>query len=84
MDNIFKTQISNYEGESSDISCVLLNVYRALEKKGYEPIHQIEGFILSGDPTYITSYDGARKSITSVERDELIVFLLKYYFYNIV
>lgn len=58
---------------------ILLKVYDALRKKGYNPINQMVGYILSGDPTYITSYDNARNEIGKVERDELLEELLKSY-----
>lgn len=61
---------------------VIENVYNAMEEKGYNPVNQIVGFIMSGDPTYITSYKGARSMITKVERDELVEELLKEYIKN--
>ena len=57
---------------------IILTVYEALEEKGYNPINQMIGYILSGDPTYITSYNNARSLIRKLERDELIEELLKY------
>lgn len=61
---------------------VLTTVYQALSKKGYNPVNQIVGYILSGDPTYITSYDNARSKIMKIERDELLEELLKNYIDN--
>ncbi len=58
---------------------IIKDVYDALTVKGYDPISQIVGYILSGDPTYITSYDGARSKIVRVERDELLEELVKSY-----
>lgn len=58
---------------------VLSQVYEALTEKGYNPVNQIAGYIMSGDPTYITSYKGARSLIMKVERDEIIEELLKTY-----
>lgn len=58
---------------------IILKVYDALKEKGYNPINQIVGYILSGDPTYITSYNNARNIIREVERDELLEELLKNY-----
>lgn len=58
---------------------ILKNVYDALEEKGYNPINQIVGYILSGDPTYITSYKDARNLIRQVERDELLENMVKNY-----
>ena len=54
-------------------------VYEALEEKGYNPINQIVGYILSGDPTYITSHNNARNLIRQIERDELLEKMVKNY-----
>jgi len=56
---------------------MLESVYEALKKKGYNPMTQIVGYILSGDPTYITSYDNARATIGKLERDELLEELVR-------
>ena len=58
---------------------ILKSVYQALLEKGYNPINQIVGYILSGDPTYITSYNNARNLIREVERDELLECMVKNY-----
>ena len=58
---------------------ILKEVYKALTEKGYNPINQIVGYILSGDPTYITSYKNARSKIMKVERDELVEEMLTEY-----
>lgn len=58
---------------------ILKKVYDALKEKGYNPINQIVGYILSGDPTYITSHNGARNLIRQIERDELLEELVKNY-----
>lgn len=58
---------------------ILKEVYLALEEKGYNPINQIVGYILSGDPTYITSHNDARNLIRQVERDELLEKMVKNY-----
>lgn len=58
---------------------ILKEVYQALEEKEYSPFNQMIGYILSGDPTYITSYKGARKLIRQIDRDELLEELLAYY-----
>ena len=58
---------------------VLKEVYKALDEKGYNPINQIVGYILSGDPTYITSYNDARNIIRKVERDDLLEKMVKSY-----
>ena len=58
---------------------IIDDVYNSLKVKGYDPISQIVGYILSDDPTYITSYNGARSKIVRVERDELLEELVKSY-----
>ena len=58
---------------------VLKEVYEALQEKGYNPINQIVGYILSGDPTYITSHNNARNLIRQIERDELLEKMVKNY-----
>lgn len=58
---------------------VLKEVYTALTEKGYNPVSQIVGYIMSGDPTYITSYRNARSLVMKVERDELVEEILKSY-----
>ena len=58
---------------------IILSVFESLEEKGYDPINQVIGYILSGDPTYITSYNDARSMICRIERDEILEELLKSY-----
>ena len=62
-----------------EICRVLGVVYEALKEKGYNPINQLVGYIISEDPTYITNYNGARSLIRKVDRDELLALLLKSY-----
>ncbi len=62
-----------------DVSQVLEQVYQALTEKGYNPVNQIVGYIMSGDPTYITSHKNARSLIMKVERDEILEELLSVY-----
>lgn len=76
MDTIFFAPIQE---QKEDIGDILTQVYEALEKKGYNPINQIVGYIMSGDPTYITGYNSARTLITKFERDEIVEELLKVY-----
>jgi uncharacterized protein (UPF0297 family) len=57
----------------------LLNVYGAMREKGYDPVNQIVGYLLSGDPTYITSHNNARYLISRIERDELLEELVRAY-----
>ena len=61
------------------VKVVLSTVYEALTEKGYNPISQIVGYIMSGDPTYITSHNNARSLIMKVERDELVEEMLTEY-----
>jgi len=61
------------------VSEILEKVYQALSEKGYNPVNQIVGYIMSGDPTYITSYGGARTLISRVERDEILEELVNTY-----
>ncbi|MBR1813329.1 MAG: IreB family regulatory phosphoprotein [Lachnospiraceae bacterium] len=80
MGDISRTQYFRTTNENPvSVSDVLNRVYLALTEKGYNPVNQIVGYIMSGDPTYITSYNGARSLIMKVERDELLEELLQYY-----
>ena len=65
--------------KSREVKDIVAKVYEALKVKGYDPISQIVGYILSGDPTYITSYGGARNIIVKIERDELLEEFVKTY-----
>ena len=65
--------------QDAEIRRILVTVYRALEEKGYNPINQIVGYILSEDPTYITNYNNARALIRKIDRDELMGELVKSY-----
>ncbi|MBR2916675.1 MAG: IreB family regulatory phosphoprotein [Clostridia bacterium] len=67
------------EKKPMDIQETILTVHNALVEKGYNPISQIVGYIMSGDPSYITSYNGARSLIQKVETDEILEELVKYY-----
>lgn len=58
---------------------ILVNVYEALREKGYNPINQLVGYLISGDPAYITGYNNARSLIRRLERDELLEELVKFY-----
>lgn len=58
---------------------ILAEVYRALKEKGYNPVNQLVGYFISGDPTYITNYNGARALIRKLERDEILEEVLKSY-----
>ena len=65
------------EDKKLEVGEVLREVYEALTEKGYNPINQIVGYIMSGDPTYITSYKSARSLIMKVERDEILEELME-------
>ncbi len=65
--------------EQTEVNEILRSVYQALQTKGYDPVSQIVGYIMSGDPTYITSYANARYQISQVERDDILEVLLKTY-----
>lgn len=67
------------EENKMDVSEILEQVYVALTEKGYNPINQIVGYIMSGDPTYITSHKNARSLIMKVERDEILEVLFENY-----
>ena len=67
------------EEKDREIREVLTVVYQALEEKGYNPVNQIVGYILSEDPTYITNHNHARTIIRKIDRDELLQALLKHY-----
>ena len=68
--------------KSQRIDDIMRRIYTALVEKGYNPVNQIVGYIMSGDPTYITSHKGARSMIMKVERDELVEELLNEYIKN--
>ncbi len=79
-----ETMKINIEADKErEVHEIIETVYDALKIKGYDPISQIVGYILSDDPTYITSYNGARSLIAKVERDELLEELVKYYINNL-
>ena len=81
MNDIQNTQIIGQikEAAKPNVSDVLAQVYAALVEKGYNPINQIVGYIMSGDPTYITSHKNARSLIMKVERDEILEELMAAY-----
>ena len=73
----FTRKFSIVDEKDAEIRHILTTVYRALEEKGYNPINQIVGYILSEDPTYITNHMGARTMIRKLDRDELLHVLVK-------
>ena len=81
--NLGNTQFFSTKPEQElQVKEVLDLVYNAMEEKGYNPVNQIVGYSMSGDPTYITSHKGARSMIMKVERDELVEELLYEYIRN--
>ena len=80
MKNMTNTQFFQVEsGPQISAKDILEIVYKALSEKGYNPVNQIVGYIMSGVPTYITSHNGARSLIMKMERDELVEEMLKTY-----
>ena len=80
MKNMTNTQFFQVEsGPQISAKDILEIVYKALSEKGYNPVNQIVGYIMSGDPTYITSHNGTRSLIMKMERDELVEEMLKTY-----
>ena len=80
MQEINNTQYFNVQKDMDfEVKDVIARIYEALTEKGYNPVNQIVGYIMSGDPTYITSYNGARSLVMKVERDELVEEMLKAY-----
>ncbi len=65
--------------KQSEMSKVMSDVYKALKEKGYNPLSQLVGYVMSGDPTYITNHNNARSLITRLERDEIIEELFSFY-----
>ncbi|WP_297722402.1 IreB family regulatory phosphoprotein [Intestinimonas sp.] len=75
----FTRKFNLNEDRDEEIKAILTAVYNALQEKGYNPINQIVGYILSEDPTYITNYNNARSLIRKLDRDELLQELVKKY-----
>ena len=75
----FTRNFSLAEERSEEIRCILRSVYDSLQEKGYNPINQLVGYILSEDPTYITNHNNARSLIRKIDRDELLNVLVAYY-----
>ncbi len=79
-DNTIKFTVPSEEQQSMRL--ILRSVYDALSEKGYNPINQIVGYLLTEDPTYITNYNGARSKICKLDRDELLQELVQCYLFN--
>lgn len=83
MANLGNTQFFSVQNEpETAVRVILSSVYDALLEKGYNPVNQIVGYIMSGDPTYITSHNNARSLIMKVERDELVEEMFTQYIKN--
>ena len=82
MQDLGNTQFFKVETDTTSVKKILSSVYEALTEKGYNPVNQIVGYIMSGDPTYITSHNNARSLIMKVERDELVEEMLTQYIKN--
>ena len=78
----FTRKFSLGDERDIEIKTILNTVYEALQEKGYNPINQIVGYILSEDPTYITNHNNARALIRKVDRDELLQTVVRYYLNN--
>ena len=78
----FTRKFNLNEDRDEEIKAILTAVYNALQEKGYNPINQIVGYILSEDPTYITNYNNARSLIRKLDRDELLQELVKSYLHS--
>ena len=79
MDSEFTRKFQVVQDRNEEMRATLMAVYDALKEKGYNPINQIVGYIMSGDPTYITSHNNARSLIMKVERDEILEELMRNY-----
>lgn len=77
--NDFTRKFNTAEDRDMQVQHVLTTVYEALKEKGYDPINQLVGYIISEDPTYITNHNGARTLICKIDRDELLQVLLRHY-----
>ena len=73
------TKFQPLQESDNEAKDILMNVYNALQAKGYDPLTQLVGYIISGDPTYITSHNQARSMICRLERDEILEELVRYY-----
>ncbi len=79
----FTTKVELCNNRDKEIREILAYIHEALTEKGYNPISQLVGYIMSGDPTYITSHNGARSMIVRFERDEILEVVFKEYLNNL-
>ena len=78
-DRFNTTKLAPIQESGNEAQNILMYVYDALQAKGYDPITQMVGYIISGDPTYITSYNSARSLICRLERDEILEEVVRFY-----
>ena len=74
-----ETMMFRFGAEENRAESIIRSACSSMEKKGYNPINQLVGYLLSGDPTYVTSFEDARKKIRSLERDEILEELIRSY-----
>ena len=74
-----ETMMFSFDMEENRAAKVIKNAYQAMNEKGYNPVHQLVGYLLSGDPAYITSHKDARSQLRKIERDELLEELVRTY-----
>ena len=79
MDTFNTTKLKPIQESGNEAHDILMYVYHALQAKGYDPITQLVGFVMTGDPTYITSHNGARGMICRLDRDEILEELVRFY-----
>lgn len=79
VDRFETTKLQPLQDSGNQARDILMYVYNALQAKGYDPITQLVGYIISGDPTYITSHNSARSMICRLERDEILEELVRFY-----
>jgi uncharacterized protein (UPF0297 family) len=82
MANMDETMMFKFGAEENKAADVIRKVCQAMEEKGYSPINQLVGYLLSGDPAYVTSHNDARNMIRKLERDELLEELIRSYLEN--
>ncbi|MCF0123936.1 MAG: IreB family regulatory phosphoprotein [Ruminiclostridium sp.] len=82
MDSDFTRKFQVPQDRGSEMKAILMSVYDSLQEKGYNPINQIVGYILSEDPTYITNHNNARTMIRKLDRDELLQEIVRQYLYD--
>ncbi|MGL4741262.1 MAG: IreB family regulatory phosphoprotein [Sarcina sp.] len=78
--NLDHTMQFDFNNDKEDLTKIILtDVYNSLKEKGYNPVNQLVGYLISGDPTYITNYNGARALVRKLERDEILEEVIKTY-----